>query len=107
MLPVRRFSSRYMAGALPASHRNEPSVSKRAVSTIPATPGTLKLPRLPVPALRKSLDGYLKSIQPLLLQDEVQNGVPFDAAYEKRVKLAEEFERGIGSILQERLIGTS
>ena len=66
-----------------------------------------KLPRLPVPALRKTIDGYLKSIQPLLLQDEVQGGVSFDAAYNLRVKRAEEFECGVGLILQERLLGPS
>lgn len=91
---------------LPAVHSNGPSLPKRAISTTPTTPA-LKLPRLPVPVLRKSLDGYLKSIQPVLLQDEAQSGAPFDAAYEKRVKLAEEFERGLGSVLQERLLGTS
>jgi Choline/Carnitine o-acyltransferase len=63
------------------------------------------LPRLPVPPLRKTLDRYLKSIQPFLLEDEARGGAPFMESYALRVRWAEEFEVGTGRGAQERLIG--
>lgn len=62
-------------------------------------------PRLPVPDLRKTLDRYLASLEPLLLEDEARNGTPFEAAYALRHKWADEFERGVGRVCQERLKG--
>jgi len=62
------------------------------------------LPRLPVPCLRDTLQRYLASIEPILLEDEAKGGEPFQQAMQKRVTWAEEFERGIGSTLQERLM---
>ncbi|CAE6414425.1 unnamed protein product [Rhizoctonia solani] len=57
------------------------------------------LPKLPVPALRPTLDRYLKSLEPLIAESG-QN----DLEMQKRVKMAEEFERGIGKLAQARLI---
>lgn len=64
------------------------------------------LPRLPVPPLRSTLDKYLQSIKPLLLEDDLRGVSAFDPAYQQRVQWAKEFEVGIGATLQERLIGT-
>lgn len=61
--------------------------------------------RLPVPPLRQTLDRYLRSIEPFLLEDEKQGGMSFASAYALRRKWANEFESGIGRILQERLVG--
>jgi hypothetical protein len=65
------------------------------------------LPRLPVPDLRQTLDRYLTSLTPLLLEDERRGGMQFEDAYALRRKWANEFESGIGQVLQERLIGPS
>lgn len=72
-----------------------------------STKAQVTLPRLPIPPLRKTLDRYLASIQPLLLEDELRTGTPFNSAYDRRVKWAEEFEKGLGSVCQERLHGLS
>lgn len=63
------------------------------------------LPRLPVPPLRSTLDKYLQSIKPLLLEDDLRGVSAFDLAYQQRVQWAKEFEVGIGATLQARLIG--
>ncbi|KAL0574990.1 hypothetical protein V5O48_006978 [Marasmius crinis-equi] len=62
------------------------------------------LPRLPVPELRKTLDKYLKSLEPFLLEDAARGGKPFDDALAVRAKWADEFCAGIGKKCQERLI---
>ena len=63
--------------------------------------------RLPVPPLRDSLDRYLRSLEPFLLEDEARGGKPYTSAYALRQKWADDFEAGIGKTLQERLVGTS
>jgi hypothetical protein len=63
------------------------------------------LPRLPVPELRHTLDRYLASLEPLLLHDEANGGDPYEAAYALRTRWADEFENGIGRVLQDRLRG--
>lgn len=63
------------------------------------------LSRLPVPPLRSTLDKYLQSIKPLLLEDDLRGVSAFDLAYQQRVQWAKEFEVGIGATLQARLIG--
>lgn len=63
------------------------------------------LPRLPLPDLRHTLDRYLASLEPLLLQDEANGGDPYDSAYALRAKWARDFENGIGRVLQDRLRG--
>lgn len=67
--------------------------------------GPVKLPRLPVPDLRKTLDRYLTSLKPFLLEEEARGGQTFHEAYAIREKWADQFECGIGSVLQERLKG--
>lgn len=52
------------------------------------------LPRLPLPSVHGTTQRYLRSVRPLL----------DDAAYEKMVRLAQEFESTIGSKLQRYLI---
>lgn len=68
---------------------------------------TSSRPRLPVPPLRKTLDRYLMSLQPFLLEDEAHGGPSYSSAYALRVRWAEDFENGIGSECQERLLGLS
>ncbi|PFH52930.1 hypothetical protein AMATHDRAFT_73762 [Amanita thiersii Skay4041] len=63
----------------------------------------LPLPRLPIPDLRHTLDRYLASLEPFLLEEEAKGGLPFEDAYNLRVKWADEFESGIGRVLQDRL----
>ncbi|KZP25211.1 acyltransferase ChoActase/COT/CPT [Athelia psychrophila] len=63
-----------------------------------------RLPRLPVPPLRKTLDRYLKSIEPFLLEDEARGGAPFADSYAARRRWADEFERGPGGRAQEALV---
>lgn len=63
------------------------------------------IPRLPIPNLRHTLDRYLASLEPLLLQDEANGGTPYQSAYALRVKWADDFENGIGRVLQDRLHG--
>jgi carnitine O-acetyltransferase len=47
----------------------------------------------------------LKSIAPFLQEDEVNGGPPYRKEMSKRLKWANEFEQGIGRVLQERLEG--
>lgn len=61
--------------------------------------------RLPVLSLEHTLSKYLNSLHPFLLEDERKGGPSSAAEAEKRVQWAKEFENGIGSILQERLVG--
>ncbi|KAH9850370.1 acyltransferase ChoActase/COT/CPT [Lenzites betulinus] len=62
------------------------------------------LPRLPMPDLHNTLQKYLKSLEPFLLEDEARGGPNFNAAHAARLKLVEDFERGIGQVCQARLI---
>ncbi|KAJ6531909.1 carnitine acetyltransferase [Mycena capillaripes] len=74
----------------------------RSTSTV--TPKPLSLSRLPVPDLRKTLDRYLKSLEPFLLEDEAHGGLPFQTAYSLRAKWADEFAAGVGKLCQDRLL---
>lgn len=86
---------------------SSPQTTQMRTKTGVASSGTFNnLPRLPVPPLRKTLDRYLKSIEPFLLEDEAKGGQPFYDALALRTKWADEFERGIGTVCQERLLGT-
>lgn len=67
--------------------------------------GPMSLPRLPVPDLSKTLTRYLASLEPLLLEDEKRGGTPYKSSYTLRQKWAQEFEVGIGQLLQDRLLG--
>ncbi|KAJ7104046.1 acyltransferase ChoActase/COT/CPT [Mycena belliarum] len=73
-------------------------------SSTKAVPNALSLPRLQVPELRKTLDRYLRSLEPFLLEDEAHGGLPFHSAYTLRAKWADEFAAGVGSLCQERLL---
>ncbi|GAA5914862.1 hypothetical protein JCM6882_007824 [Rhodosporidiobolus microsporus] len=66
------------------------------------------LPRLPVPTLASSLDKYIRSLRPLLLEQARSEGKGSDWVEEqlgRRREWAKDFERdkGLGRILQERL----
>lgn len=80
--------------------------SSRSMAT-PAEPSRLRLPRLPVPPLRDTLNRYLKSIEPLLLEDEAHGGPPAVESMRTRADWADEFESGLGKLCQERLQGLS
>ncbi|KAJ7274287.1 carnitine acetyltransferase [Mycena haematopus] len=79
-----------------------PHLFMRQITT--ATPKPLSLSRLPVPELRKTLDRYLRSLEPFLLEDEAHGGLPFNTAYSLRVKWADEFASGVGKLCQDRLL---
>jgi hypothetical protein len=65
------------------------------------------LPRLPVPELQKTLSKYLQSLIPLLQEDEARGGPSWRSALQERQQWADELERGLGAICQERLYGGS
>lgn len=79
---------------------------KRSVSSTTPSSKPLQLPRLPVPPLRDTLDRYLKSLEPFLLEDEARGGSSFRESMNSRQAWAKEFELGLGQTLQERLVGT-
>jgi hypothetical protein len=60
------------------------------------------LPKLPVPKLRSTLNRYLKSLEPIIAEASGSNAT---VEMQRRVKMAEEFENGIGRLAQARLIG--
>lgn len=62
------------------------------------------LPRLPIPELRKTVDRYLDSIEPFMLEEEKQGGMAYASARSLREKWVAEFMNGIGPTLQERLV---
>ena len=101
--------SRSLSSTMKKSVSLTPPVRKRDASTGRSvgvrTSARTTLPRLPVPPLRSTLDKYLQSIKPLLLQDDLRGVSAFDSAYQQRVQWAEEFETGIGATLQVRLVG--
>ncbi|KIJ66998.1 hypothetical protein HYDPIDRAFT_108981 [Hydnomerulius pinastri MD-312] len=62
-----------------------------------------RVPRLPIPDLRKTLDKYLQSIQPVLLADEDNGGSPFSKSYARQQGLVNAFLTGPGPLAQARL----
>ncbi|KAH7884455.1 acyltransferase ChoActase/COT/CPT [Phlebopus sp. FC_14] len=62
-----------------------------------------ELPRLPIPDLRKTMEKYLQSIQPLLLYDEANGGAPFSQSYAHQQSLVESFLTFPGPLAQARL----
>jgi len=77
----------------------------RTFSASSSRPPTL--PRLPVPDLHKTLSKYLRSLVPLLQEDEARGGIPWQSALQERQRWADEFETGLGATCQERLHGKS
>ncbi|OJT11461.1 Carnitine O-acetyltransferase [Trametes pubescens] len=53
--------------------------------------------------MHTTLQKYLRSLEPILLEDEARGGTDFKTACAARVKLVEDFERGLGPTCQERL----
>ncbi|KAG7451241.1 acyltransferase ChoActase/COT/CPT [Guyanagaster necrorhizus] len=71
------------------------------------TTTTPTLLRLPVPALRKTLDKYLTSLEPFLLEDASKKGLDddaLDASRRLRAQWADEFASGVGKLCQDRLL---
>ncbi|KAG7444677.1 acyltransferase ChoActase/COT/CPT [Guyanagaster necrorhizus] len=71
------------------------------------TTTTPTLLRLPVPALRKTLDKYLTSLEPFLLEDASKKGLDDDAldvSRRLRAQWADEFASGVGKLCQDRLL---
>ena len=103
-LPVSRRRMSTSSSPSPSSEAGRKKTVTGAGTTAMKRP--LKLPRLPVPRLRDTLDRYLKSLEPFLLEDEVRGGLASSKAMQERIKWTNEFERGLGKTLQERLMGT-
>lgn len=82
-----------------------PLMANRNMSNSAPAKKPLQLPRLPVPPLRDTLDRYLKSLEPFLLEDEARGGPSFQESMSRRSAWAKEFELGLGRTLQERLVG--
>ncbi|GAA5879501.1 hypothetical protein JCM16303_003226 [Sporobolomyces ruberrimus] len=64
------------------------------------------LPRLPVPPLPATLDKYVTSLRPFLLDQAAKEGENdhwVESELAKRRELAKDFEAGLGKVLQERL----
>ena len=81
-------------------------VPRATTSTTAASP-KIRLPRLPVPDLRRTLQSYLASLEPFLLEDDTKSVAKREDAFALRKRWTEDFEHGLGSELQERLQGLS
>ena len=79
-------------------------LTRRGRRTSMSTMAALKLPRLPVPDLPKTLAKYMESIQPVLLQDELDGGPPFTEALKKHEDIMRSFLNGPGQVAQRRLL---
>lgn len=92
---------------LRTAFKRQQKMRTRSSSAAASTTSTKSRSRLPVPSLRHTLDRYLQSLEPFLLDAERRGGMSFSSAYALRRKWADEFESGIGKVLQERLVGPS
>lgn len=79
-------------------------VSPRTASTLPRQS---RLPRLPVPELRDTVDRYLNSLEPFYTIIASQGGASIDTLRDYQRSMALEFlgSGGIGEKLQQRLKG--
>lgn len=84
-----------------------PSMIKRRSIENVTPASSLKLPRLPIPSLRHTLNGYLKSLEPFILEDEARSEVSFQTTMDKYKARADQFEQGLGQLCQQRLLGPS
>ncbi|PCH42408.1 acyltransferase ChoActase/COT/CPT [Wolfiporia cocos MD-104 SS10] len=75
-----------------------------AMQTQTTQTGVRHLPRLPVPDLHQTLQKYLTSLEPFLLEDEARGDGHFAEGLGVRAAWAQEFEQGIGRVCQERLV---
>lgn len=82
-----------------SSSLRAPSGTRTTTTTAPKA----RLPRLPVPDLHRTLQSYLTSLEPFILEDEAKGTSSFEDAIALRKHLAADFEHGLGSVLQERL----
>ncbi|KAI0044041.1 acyltransferase ChoActase/COT/CPT [Auriscalpium vulgare] len=87
-------------------HKLRTTVRRQMVSTRPSSGSApaVKLPRLPVPDLQRTLNKYVQSLAPLLEEEEARGGPSADASLEARFRWATEFEQGAGGQCQQRLI---
>ncbi|EUC56997.1 choline/carnitine O-acyltransferase [Rhizoctonia solani AG-3 Rhs1AP] len=90
----------YVPSLVPRRGRMFALYSPRYSERTPTFANQRGLPRLPVPKLRPTLDRYLKSLEPLI----AESGQNAELEMQKRVRMAEEFEQGIGKLAQARLI---
>ncbi|KAA1467647.1 acyltransferase ChoActase/COT/CPT [Dentipellis sp. KUC8613] len=93
LLPTSRTAFKRTSAAL--SRQKSTNVDRKS---------RMNLPRLPVPDLRRTLDRYIQSLKPFLLEDEARGGPSYESALERRVHWAREFEEGVGAVAQDRLI---
>lgn len=100
------FSNHAISHALPA-YMNPSGSTRRTFSASAAANRPPTLPRLPVPNLHETLSKYLRSLVPLLQENEAREGPSWRLALQQRQQWADEFERGLGSKCQERLHGKS
>ena len=90
-------SSRYMQSSLQSTLSGTSSAS--------AVPTKARLPRMPVPDLHQTLQKYLASLEPFVLENYGRDPVQLQNTFATRRQWADDFERGVGSVLQERLQG--
>lgn len=81
--------------------------TKRSIASdsLKARPNALELPRLPVPDLQATMDRYLKSIEPFLLDDAAAGGTPLEKALKNQEELLKTFKHNWGRQYQRRLVG--
>ncbi|GJE88616.1 choline/carnitine O-acyltransferase [Phanerochaete sordida] len=80
-----------------------PSTASSQSSSVSPSAAKAHLWRLPVPDLQQTLDRYLTSLIPVLQEDELHGGEPFEAAFQRQKELCQAFAQGQGKVLQQRL----
>ena len=85
---------------LRVSRTTRRTLSTKSMSTMAST----RLPRLPVPDLPKTMAKYMVSVQPVLLQDELDGGPPVTEALRKHEDIVRSFLNGPGQTAQARLL---